>query len=381
MKKPSIYFWMISFFICTSIVTSQTTSFDVIIHSRIDTSKPEVKAIANLWIDYLNSTPDSLYDNPYWNIEEKEKFKHCDYFDFSIPHLYQFSSSQLLNYFKPTILTIEKEGEAYGIRTIFFADGLEGKYRKSNPWCIVKLYAIQEKGNWKLKNSLPIITKNWEATTLGKITFRYPSSHKFNKKLAQKSVEFCNSITKEFQFPAWNPFDFYITESGDELGKLLNFDFSFGGYTTGIGLKSFGMLLSGFGSEYYPHEFIHMITPTDNRHRMIDEGFATWKGGQGGKSFQESAKILAEEVYKNDTVTFENVLTKKWGWQHAAFYTTGAIICKKVYDKGGVNAVKKLLETPNSNEKLIENISTILEIDSKEIDSFWRTEVLKYKLK
>lgn len=381
MKKLSIFFWLVSFFLGTSIVVSQTSSFDIIIHSRIDTSKPEIKVIANLWIAYLNSTPDRLYDNPHWNLEEKNKYKYCDYFDFSIPHLYQFPSTQLLNYFKPTILSIEKEGDAYGIRTIFFADGLEGMYRKSNPWCIVKLYAIQENGNWKLKNSLPIITKDWEATTIGKITFRYPSSHKFNKKLAQKSIEFCNSITKEFQFPAWNPFDFYITESGDELGKLLNFDFSFGGYTTGMGLKKYGILLSGFGSEYYPHEFIHLLLPNFNRHSMIEEGFATWKGGQGGKSFQESAEILAQEFFKNDTVTFENILKKEWGWQHAAFYTLGAIICQKVYEKGGVNSVKKLLETPNSNDKLIENICSILEIKRNQIDNFCRTEVLKYRLK
>lgn len=372
---------MISFFLGTSLVISQTTSIDVIIHSRIDTSKQEVKAIANLWIDYLNSSPDSLYDNPYWNIEEKEKFKHCDYFDFSIPHLYQFSSSQLLNYFKPTILTIEKEGEVYGIRTIFFADGLEGKYKKSNPWSMVKLYAIQEKGKWKLKNALPIITKNWNVTTLGKITFKYPPSHKFSKKLAKKAIEFCDNITKEFQLPNWKPFDYYITSSGDELGKLLNFDFAFGGYTTGIGLKSFGMLLSGFGSEYYPHEFIHLLLPDFKRHAMIEEGFATWKGGQGGKSFQESAKILAQEVYKNDTVSFENVLKKEWGWQYAAFYTTGAIFCQKVYDKGGVAAIKKLLETPNTNDKLIESICIILEIEENELNDFWRTEVLKFKSK
>lgn len=67
-------------------------------------------------INYLNSEPDSLHNNQYWNSAEKVKFKN---FDLSTPYLYQFPSKQLLNYYKPTILSIEKEGDYYGIRTIF----------------------------------------------------------------------------------------------------------------------------------------------------------------------------------------------------------------------------------------------------------------------
>ncbi|MBK6836366.1 MAG: hypothetical protein IPG89_19730 [Bacteroidetes bacterium] len=79
---------------------------------------------------------------------------------------------------------------------------------------------------------------------------------------------------------------FYITDSGDDLGKLLNFDFFYAGYTTGIGMNDNRMLLSGQGSEYYPHEFIHLIVPKYERHWMIEEGFATWKGGTMEKTFE-----------------------------------------------------------------------------------------------
>src|SRR5690554_2628804 len=225
---------------------------EVEIHSRVDTTNTEIKEIANLWINYLNSEPDKISDNPYWNEEEKNLYRD---FDLSRKLLYQFPSENLLKYFKPKILTIEKEGENYGIRTIFSAEGLEGEYRKSDPWAIQKVYAIKENSQWKLKNALPIITTDWNKKTVGKITFIYPHDHKFNQKLADKATQFCNEISNEFQFPEWKPFDFYITKSGDELGKLLNFDFFFAGYTTGIGLNEKRILLGGFGSEYYPHEF------------------------------------------------------------------------------------------------------------------------------
>ncbi len=379
MKETTISMWLLLFLFSANPTIGQQTKIDVAIHFRVDTSRKEIKEVARLWANYLNSTPDSLYDNPYWNNAEKVKYKS---FDFSTPGLYQLPSKQLLNYYKPTILSIEKEGEYYGIRTLFSADGLEGAYRQSNPWCITKLYAVKENSEWRLENALPVITEKWNKKTMGKITFIYPQHHKFSNDLATKANQFCNELSKEFKFPEWKPFEFYITESADEMGKLLNFDFYAAGYTTGIGENDKRILFSGMGSEYYPHEFVHLILPKFDRHGLIEEGFATWRGGQGGgKTFEESAELLANELAKNDTVTFSDILNRKWGWQYASFYTTGAVFCKAAYDKGGINLVKKLLETPSNDEKLVETICSLFEIKGRDINAFWRSEVLKFKRK
>lgn len=361
-------------------VSSQTLAqpgkLEITIHSRVDTTQKEVKEVIQLWINYLTSQPDIIYDNPYWNIPEKLRYKD---FDFSRAYLYPFSSKQLLSYYQPTILSIEKEGEYYGLRTLFSAEGLEGEYRKSNPWCITKLYAVKENNKWKLKNALPVVTENWSRKTFGKITFIYPPEHKFDEELAIKANEFCNQIASEFRFSDWKPFDFYITPNGDALGKLLNFDFSFTGYSTGIGMNENRILLSGLGSEFYPHEFIHLIVPKFERHGIIEEGFATWKGGAMEKTFDERAKMLANEIFLNDSITFTDILNKKWGWQYAAFYTTGAILCHAAYTKGGVAFVNKLLETSNDDEALVETICLLFEIKKQNLNSFWRSEVLKFK--
>ena len=353
----------------------QHTNIEITIHSRVDTTKKEIKEIATLWSNYLASQPDSIYDNPYWNDKEKKIYND---FDLSRKFLYQFPSKQLLNYYKPTIISIEKEGDNYAIRTLFIAEELDGIYKKSNPWCITKLYAVKESNNWKLKNALPILTQNWNRITVGKITFIYPPQHSFNVTLAKKANEFCNKIAKDFEFPEWKPFDFYITKSGDELGQLINFEFFFAGYTTGMAMYDKRILFSGLGSEWYPHEFIHLIVPDKERHDMINEGFATWKGGAMGKSFEERAKILATEIATNDTITFLDILNKKWGWQYAAYYTTGAIFCKLAYDKGGITAVKKLLEIPVENDNLINSLCILFDIKTNDLNKFWRTETLRY---
>lgn len=376
MKAMTISTGLLLFLLAANPSFGQQTKIDVANHWRVDTSNKEIKEIAGLWANYLNSIPDSLYNNPYWNNAEKAKYTG---FDFSTPYLYQLPSKQLLSDYKPTILSIGKEGEYYGIRTIFSAEGLEEAYRKSNPWCITKLYAVKENGEWRLKNALPVITEKWTRKTIGKITFIYPQQHPFNNDLAIKANQFCNELSQAFKFPDWKPFEFYITESADEMGRLLNFDFYAAGYTTGIGMNDKRILLSGMGSEYYPHEFVHLILPEFKRHGLIEEGFATWKGGQNGKTFEESAELLANELAKNDTVTFADILDRKWGWQYAAFYTTGAIFCKAAYDKGGISLVKKLLATPRNDEHLVETICSVFEIKRQDINAFWRSEVLKFK--
>src|SRR3954464_14778815 len=116
MKKTVISIWLVLLSFYTNKNFAQQTKIDVTIHSRVDTTKPEIKEVALLWINYLNSKPDSLYDNPYWNSAEKLKFRH---FDFSMDYLYQFPSNEVLSYYKPTILSIEKEHDNYCIRTIF----------------------------------------------------------------------------------------------------------------------------------------------------------------------------------------------------------------------------------------------------------------------
>lgn len=380
MKETTISIWLFLFLFAANPSIGQQTKIDVEIHGRVDTSKKEIKEVTRLWTNYLNSTPDSLYDNPYWNNAEKDKYKS---FDLSTNGLYQLPSKQLLNYFHPTILSIVKEGEYYGIRTLFSAEGLEGVYRQSNPWCITKLYAVKENGEWRLKNALPIITEKWNKKTIGKITFVYPQHHQFNHDLATKANQFCNDLAEAFKFPEWKPFEFYITESGDEMGKLLNFDFFAAGYTTGIGMNDKRILFSGLGTPYYPHEFVHLIVPEFDRHALIEEGFATWKGGQDGKTFEESAALLANELAKDYTVTLSDILNKSWGWQNASyyFYTTGAVFCNAAYDKGGINLVKKLLETPKGDEQLVVTICSLFEIKGKDINTFWRSEVLKFKRK
>lgn len=50
----------------------------IISNSLVETENqknPDIVKINQLWTDYLMSSPDSLYNNPYWNCRDKEKYK------------------------------------------------------------------------------------------------------------------------------------------------------------------------------------------------------------------------------------------------------------------------------------------------------------------
>lgn len=355
---------------------AQRLSIPCTIHARVDTTDVEKRAVVALWIKYLSSQPDSIYDNPSWNTAEKKKYRD---FDFTRKIIYQWPSEQLLNYYKPTILSVEKEGDYYAIKTLFYAYEVEEPYKGSNPWCITKLYAVKENNNWKLKNAFSILTQLWPRKTVGNITFIYSPEHRFNSDLANKANNFCDSIVAKFQLSRWTPFEVYVAKNPDEMGKLLGFDFYFAGYTTGMGMNDARIVWSGFDSEWYPHEFVHLLVDSKERHGLVDEGFATWLGGAMAKTFNENAKRLAQEWAKNDTITFDHILNKKWGWTFAAYYTTGAVICKLVHERGGNAALKTLLDTPSANDKLIQTVCQLLNIQSHELDHVLRTELSKYK--
>lgn len=344
---------------------AQSKQISYSLHSRVDTSKKEVKQIVSLWIDYLSSKPDSIRPNIFWSESEQKRFRN---YDLSTKYLYQFPSSKLLNYYKPQVLSVEKEGSRYCIRTMFYAEGLEGNYKRSNPWSITKVYAELENGKWRLRNTIFIETETWTKKKVGKITFIYPPSYSFNLTNAEKANKFCEEKSTKYELGKWEEFDYYITQSGDELGKLLNFDFFFAGYTTGVGLQEERILISGFGSEYYPHEFIHMLTKNNSkRHPMVNEGLATWLGGSMNRSFEESAKILFNQLEKTDTLGIEDILQYKWGWQYNAFYTTGAVICKMVYDRSGNKGLQELLGTGKSDEELLLVLEKQLNVTRNEL--------------
>ncbi len=355
---------------------------DIDVHTRVKQNVKEVASVLEVYKNYLNNRPDSVQaDNPYWCTSDKNKYQD---FDFTRGFIYDpipidyLRIDYLSKLYRFVILSIEKEEDSYAIRTAIIAKDVTQPYMKEqNPWAIIRIYAIKENNNWKLKNAFDFKIKGWKTISESNITYHFPSDIHLKKNEMLKSKLFCDSVSALLQIKTWQPFDYYITSSGDKESELLGFDFAFSAYTTGMAFKP-NILIGGTGSAFYPHEFTHHVTEEKKiKHKLIKEGLATWLGGSNGETFEQNLHTLSNAIRNNDTLTVDKVIDLTWGWTVNAFYTTGGLFCKLVYEKNGITGLNRLFSIPaNDNVKLKEELMKLL--NTKNLNEVWRKELLKY---
>lgn len=337
------------------------------ISSRVDTTNSNIKEVLDLYENYINSQPDSIYDNPYWNSEEKARFKD---FDFSRISIYNgISSRQLFRIYTPFVLSIEPKNDKYQIKVLYSNSTTEPPYVGSKVWCIHKLNAKREKGTWRLENLLPDKTKDWTKKQVRFIEYLYPREYPFNIERANKASVFCNEIVRRFNPEFSETFRFYLASGVDEMGELENFDYIFSGVTTGKARE--GMILASKGDEFYPHEFIHKLLPVNtNRGHVIEEGLATFLGTKEDvNEYRAMMQKLAKDYKKRESYSLENILnnTTEWnGYQSA--YPGGALICEVIHEANGDKGLNQLMRgNTNSYSEIISLTGRILQLKKTDV--------------
>ncbi len=371
---------------------------DLSITVRVDTTDADVRAVYDLVRNFLSTRPDSLYDNPYWNDSEKKKY--ADPFP---ARRMIFQSSDIVRSFPPKVLSIEKEGDYYCIRTLFYRENLEEPYKSSNPWAIQRLYAkkveikkkkgektdeetqdssqVEEKKKedikeFRLFDPLRILTKDWKRERIGPIEYYYPFNHYFDRRAGNAMAQFCRGMRNKYGVPNVEPIEFYICRSVDEMAQIVGLDY-FLGPTSGRTHAPNAQVFTALGSEWYPHEVMHVYFRDYKPHFILMEGVATYEGGSMNKSFDSMVVELAEYLNKNDTITFQQILDSPYlEGGSMIFYTVGAVLCKMADQKGGPALVKVLLESGIENEQLYQKIEAVLGIPQDKV-----TEVLRAKVK
>ncbi|MFZ6052566.1 hypothetical protein [Halocola ammonii] len=373
MRRILFFTWTL---LASSLLLAQndSNSLKVLVSSRVDTSNSDVRAVIDLYENYYNSKPDSIYDNPYWNKKEKELYRD---FDFSRASIFQgdMNAEKLFRYFSPFVMSVEPIGEKYQIRVLFSSPTTDPEYAGSKVWCIQKLNAIREGEKWVLENLIVELAKNWSTEKVGFIEYVFPTGHQFDRKEANRADQFCREMIERFN-PDYNEaFKFFVTNSTDDMGLLENFDYYFVGITTGKARE--GMILTAKGNEFYPHELIHkLLPPNPNRAHVIEEGLATFLGTrQDPMEYEQLMKKLATDLREApDKVNFKSVLSQSVssnGYQTA--YPAGAAICELVYEKSGDEGLIQLMKADTTTYKdIIKAVSSITELSEEEIEEEWK---------
>lgn len=352
----------------------------LLISSRVDTTSEEIRSVIKLYEDYYRSKPDSIYDNPYWNKKEKALYKD---FDFSRISIFQggMDANSLFQYFSPFVLSLEPIGAKYQIRVLFSSATTDPKYAGSKVWCIQKLNAVKEGQSWVLENLEVEISKGWSSKKSGFIDYRFPPTHEFDVQEAGRAGSFCDEIIRRFNPGYDGSFKYYITSSKDDMGLLENFDYYFVGITTGKARE--GMILTAKGNEFYPHEFIHKLLPTNpKRNFVVEEGLAQFLGTKENKEEYESLmnKLAVDLEERSETINFKSVISQSVrfnGYQTA--YPAGAAICEIVHGLSGDPGLQQLLMADTMEFKnLVTTICLITKLSEQELEMKWSETLKKY---
>src|ERR1043165_7114212 len=107
---------------------------DAVVSNGVFMGDPEIREVCDFWQAYLHSRPDSIYDNPFWDPQEKQMFKAVDLLTQThLGNIYQMMSS-----YPPTILSITPVKDYFKIRTMYAQHADSGL---SDPLAITNVYA------------------------------------------------------------------------------------------------------------------------------------------------------------------------------------------------------------------------------------------------
>lgn len=384
MPKQKLPFLFL-FFSLISLSSAQDYKAKVQLSIWTDTLQyPELTPIVNLYINYIESSPDSIYNNPFWNSAEKKKYED---FDISRNSVFQggqgaWTAKSFYNFFTAHILSIEKRDSVYKIRVMYYRtekDKYAEDAKRFNPAQIQRYYAIKENGEWKLANAFTFDLADWHSVETKYINYHFPNSSLYSEGLAEKANRFCDSIICRFDFPPLEEkIEYYICTGEFEVGEVLGYDYYIYGWALGKTIQN--KIISGNGTVYYPHEFVHFIDDDpEARGHNVSEGFATWLGGSVGKSYPEMAKIFADEYFGNDTANFAFA----WTWENKLNkYCLGALIIDLVFDAKGDQGVLDFMKMPSKTAEETQNsIQELCRWNSKKFNRKWTQKVGEFASK
>jgi hypothetical protein len=344
------------------------------VNLAVDTINLDKKQIAELWINYLHSKPDSLYNNPYWNSEEKNKFVSYDLLKsegFLSPSLYYFNWNNI-------ILSISQLNNNYLIRSAFYIEG------RPNIMAITNVLAIKENEKFVLANYSPYYTKKWSEKQVGIIKYRYYPDYKFDNKKAKEANLFLGKIYRAFNLNR-EQITYYISKDCDDIFRTKGFDHVItmgnGGDCGFFDRYNNIVYASALGGENHQHELTHIINKYfPNTHYIFLCGITAYLGGeraQNAKPLLFHIKRLNEYLKNHPELDLNNLSTKEASFMDYITnpqYVYGAILIDKALELSGIDGLKMLMSKPVTDETLSDFIVKELKINNN-VNDFLRQRI------
>ena len=145
----------------------------------------------------------------------------------------------------------------------------------------------------------------------------------------------------------------YVLNSPDEMIALLGVEY-YAFPPAGLTYTNDNIVLNGRGDPYYPHELVHAVLSEfdEGAHPIVREGVATWLGGSGTQSFKQLATDYLASTSPSDVPSFVQLFTEAPARQDDQ-YVLGAVVCNAIYNRGGMDALKSVLQARTASETML----------------------------
>jgi hypothetical protein len=342
----------------------------------VDTISPDKKAVAELWFNYLKSNPDSLYNNPFWNGEEKQRYKGFDFQNcdgYLSPSLHYFNRNN-------KILSISDFQDGYLVRSMFH-------YPDCSVIAITNVVAKKENGKFVLANYLPYHTKNWQHINTEFISYVVHPNHIFDKNKVEDASTFLRKFYKVFDIQHEN-ITYFIGEDCDKTFNMLGFDYIVG-MGTGNDCGHFDELnkfiyATSFVGENHKHEFTRLINSYfPNGHYLFLNGLSVyWSENSAlhGKDAFFHIKRINEFLQNHPETDLNNITdytTIFMDYETDPHYFYGALFVDYILKNGGIKRLKEVLNTKISDDDFENFIEKELNIAPKTLNFYIRQTLQK----
>ncbi|WP_162817801.1 hypothetical protein U0035_12630 [Niabella yanshanensis] len=262
-----------------------------------------------------------------------------DGYDFSF-----FYGAGRNDYYKPLLLIAEKAGTGnYLIKLAYIRNDSAGMKMQF----IYNLYAKKENGLFFFYPGLYYNTLQMKTHTEGNIRYRYKGNLNIARCKEMNAIN--NQLAARFKMEPVK-FVYYKFKNAKELFNGLGFDYIYNMYldtTGGMRSNATEAVYCGNDSEVYTHEIVHLYTDKicNNVNSFANEGIATLFGGSGNISYASGVKMIAKYLSEKPGINILEALLNdtQIDGKLSMKYFIGALICKKVKDKFGMEGIKKLL--------------------------------------
>lgn len=347
----------------------------------IDLKNEEINTIFNLWKNYLLSNPDSIYDNPNWNDNEKRKYKSYDLLKsegFLSPSLYALEPSN-------TVLYIKEFGNDYLIHSMFYWINEENTL---SPLAITDVIAKKEDGKFKLYNYLPYHTNSWKNKQVGLINYYYHNDYVFDIDNALKANTLLIKLNEYFNLDIKNV-TYYIARDCDEIHKMKGYDYIISmGRTPSLcgffdNLNNIVYSNSKVG-EYHMHELIHVINNKyQNANYLLLSGLSVYtqdKNCHLGKSFLYHISKIQNYLKTNPETKLSNFENLPQVSGTDSYYFVGALISDIILENGGLDLLKEALNSGKENQDLLEFLEKRVGLNKQKLDNLLKIKFKKISI-